>query len=55
MVEKAVMVARVHEYDVEVRQRVGFFRRQLRRVEARGTDLGDRISWFSLRETEEHA
>ena len=55
VVDEAVMVARVHEYDVEVRQRVGFFRRQLRRVEARGTALGDRISWFSLRETEEHA
>ena len=34
---------------------MGFFWRQLRRVEARGTASGDRISWFSLRETEEHA
>ena len=31
------------------------FRRQLRRVEARGTASGDRFSGFSLRETEEHA
>ena len=34
---------------------MGFFQRQLRRVEAHGTASGDRISWFSLRETDEHA
>ena len=36
------------------RWRVSVFRRQLRRVEARGTASGDRFSGFSLRETEEH-
>ena len=38
-----------------LRRHVGVFRRQLRRVEARGTASGDQIFGFSLRETEEHA
>ena len=49
------MVARVHEQDLEVRnlrRRVGDFSET---TEARGTASGDRISGFSLRETEEHA
>ena len=56
--EEAVMAAHLHEHDLEVRnlrRRVGVFQRQLRRVEARGTAFGDRISRFSLRETKEHA
>ena len=58
VVGKAVMAARVHENDLEVRDSEaarGSFWRQLRRVEARGTASGDQISGFSLRETEEHA
>ena len=38
-----------------LRRRVGVFLRQLSRVEARDMASGDRISGFSLRETEEHA
>ena len=58
VVGEAFMAARVHENDLEVREPEaarGSFRRQLRRVEARGTASGDWISRFSLRETEEHA
>ena len=58
VVDKAVMAARVHKNDQEVREPEaarGVFQRQLRRVEARGTASSDRISGFSLRETEEHA
>ena len=50
VVDEAVMAAHVHEHDLEVRnlrRRVGVFQRQLRRVEARGTAFGDRISRFS--------
>ena len=45
VVDEAVMAARVYEHDLEVRESEA----------ARGTASGDRISWFSLRETEEHA
>ena len=55
VVDEAVMAARVHEHDLEVRESEvarGIFSEI---TEARGTALGDRISWFSLHETEEHA
>ena len=55
VVDEAVMAARMHEHDLEVknmRRRMGDF---LETTEARGTASSDRISWFSLRETEEHA
>ena len=39
---------------MNLRRRVGIFRRLLRRVEARGKALGDRISGFWSREAEEH-
>ena len=55
VVDEAVTAARVHEHDLEVRnlrRRVGDF---LETIEARGTASDDRISGFSLRETEEHA
>ena len=45
VVGEAAMAARVHENDLEVRDSEA----------ARGTASGDRISGFSLRETEEHA
>lgn len=51
------MVARVSRRRSEVmnlRRRVGIFRRLLRRVEARGKYLGDRISGFWSREILEH-
>ena len=55
VVDEAVMATRVHEHDLEVknlRRRVGDFPET---TEARGTALDDRISGFSLQETEEHA
>ena len=39
---------------MNLRRRVGIFQRRLRRVEARGKDLGDRISGFWSREAKEH-
>ena len=45
VVDEAVMAARVHENDLEVRESEA----------ARDTASGDRISGFSLQETEEHA
>ena len=53
--EEAVMAVRVYGHDLEVRESEaarGIFPKT---TEARGTASGDRISWFFLRETEEHA
>ena len=55
MVGEAVMTARVHENDLEVREPEAVRGSFSETTEARGTDSGDRISGFSLRETEEHA
>ena len=55
VVDEAVMAARMHEHDLEVknmRRRMGDF---LETTEARGTASSDQISGFSLQETEEHA
>ena len=55
VVDEAVMAARMHEHDLEVknmRRRMGDF---LETTEARGTASGDQIFGFSLQETEEHA
>ena len=55
VVEEVVMATRVHKHDLEVRESEvarGIFPET---IEARGTASGDQISWFSLRETEEHA
>ena len=55
VVDEAVMAARVHEHDLEVRESEvarGIFPET---IKARGTASGDQISWFSLRETEKHA
>ena len=55
MVDEAVMAVLVHKHDLEVRESEaarGIFSET---TEARGMASGDRISWFSLRETEEHA
>ena len=49
------MAARVHENDLEVREPEAARGSFLETAEARGTASGDRISGFSLRETEEHA
>ena len=58
MDEEAVMAARVpraRSGSQNLRRRVDIFRRQRRRVAARGRASGDRISRFSSREAEEHA
>ena len=47
--------ARVHENDLEVREPEAARGSFPETIEARGTASGDQISWFSLRETEEHA
>ena len=55
VVDEAVMAVRVYGHDLEVRESEaarGIFPKT---TEARGTASGDRISWFFLRETEEHA
>ena len=55
VVDEAVMAARMHEHDLEVknmRRRMGDF---LETTEARGTASSDQIFGFSLQETEEHA
>ena len=53
--EEAVMAARVHEHVLEVRESEAVRGIFPETIEARGTVSNDRISWFSLRETEEHA
>ena len=55
VVDEAVMVARVHENDLEVREPEAARGNFPETTEARGTASGDRFSGFSLRETEEHA
>ena len=55
VVDEAIMAARVHEHDLEVRDSEAVRGIFPKTTEARGTASGDQISWFSLRETEEHA
>ena len=55
VVDEAVMAARVHEHVLEVRESEAVRGIFPETIEARGTVSNDRISWFSLRETEEHA
>ena len=55
MVDEAVMAAHVHEHDLEVRESEAARGSFPETTKARGTASGDRISRFSLRETEEHA
>ena len=55
VVGEAVMAARVHENDLEVREPEAACGSFPETTEARGTAFSDRISGFSLRETEEHA
>ena len=55
VVDEAVMATRVHENDLEVREPEAARGSFPKTTEARGTASGDRISGFSLRETEEHA
>ena len=55
VVDEAVMAAHVHEHDLEVRESEAARGSFPETTKARGTASGDRISGFSLRETEEHA
>ena len=55
VVDEAVMAVRVYEHNLEVRESEAAHGIFPETTEARGTASGDRISWFSLRETEEHA
>ena len=55
VVGEAVMAARVHENDLEVREPEAACGSFPETTKARGTASGDRISGFSLQETEEHA
>ena len=54
VVDEAVMAARVHEHNLEVKESEAASGIFPKTIEARGTVSDDRISWFSLRETEEH-
>ena len=55
VVEEAIMATHVHKHNLEVRETDAAHGIFPETTEARGTASGDRISWFSLRETEEHA
>ena len=55
MVGEAFMATRVYENDLEIREPEAARGSFPKTTKARGTASGDRISGFSLQETEEHA